>query len=287
MKMAHAFADLNILVRQEDRGPKPQGLRSRVRSALKLGYETIALNTVVSNFPEKASKKGKTPELEIPPPLELNFLTDDDRALGGRPFRILNRITLVVQDTMQLHRLTSPAVRQYDIIAVQPNAEKLMQALSNTYDVDVISFDVAETLPMFIRKPQIKLMMNHGIFFEVNYSPAIRDASVRRSTISFAKMLIEQCRGKNLILSSAAENALELRGAYDVANLGVLFGLNGAQAKDAVSSNIRSLLLHAEARRLGKGLVSVVRSVDKLGVTSSTDQPREVCGKKRKRADDD
>ncbi|EMP24609.1 Ribonuclease P protein subunit p30 [Chelonia mydas] len=42
---------------------------------------------------------------------------------------------------------------------------------------------------------------------------------MRRYTISNALSLMQICKGKNIIISSAAERPLELRGPYDVANL--------------------------------------------------------------------
>ena len=46
-------------------------------------------------------------------------------------------------------------------------------------------------------------------------------------------------RGRNIILSSAAPSANELRGPYDVANLSFLLGLSMEKAKAAISKNCR------------------------------------------------
>lgn len=43
--------------------------------------------------------------------------------------------------------------------------------------------------------------------------------------------LTRATRGKGIIISSGAREAFELRGAYDVINIGVLFGLSEQQAK--------------------------------------------------------
>lgn len=53
-------------------------------------------------------------------------------------------------------------------------------------------------------------------------------------------------------MSSGAESVFELRGPYDVANLGLLFGLSEEQGKNAIGSNCRKLLLNAGSRRAGK-----------------------------------
>ncbi|XP_068669515.1 protein GAMETOPHYTE DEFECTIVE 1-like isoform X2 [Aristolochia californica] len=53
------------------------------------------------------------------------------------------------------------------------------------------------------------------------------------------KMLVDWTQGKNIIISSAAATANELRGPNDVANLSVLLGLSMEKAKAAISKNCR------------------------------------------------
>ncbi|KAH0521314.1 Ribonuclease P protein subunit p30, partial [Microtus ochrogaster] len=128
-----------------------------------------------------------------------------------------------------VQRATSSRVRLYDIVAVFPKTEKLFHAI------------------------------DRGLGFELVYGPAIRDATMRRYTISNALSLMQICRGKNVILSSAAEKPLEIRGPYDVANLGLLFGLSESEAKAAVSTNCRAAFLHGETRKTAFGIISTVK----------------------------
>ncbi|XP_042337894.1 ribonuclease P protein subunit p30, partial [Plectropomus leopardus] len=102
--------------------------------------------------------------------------------------------------------------------------------------------------------------IERGVVFEVSYSAAIRDSTCRRYTIANAICLMETCKGKNVILSSAAEKPLELRGPSDITNLGLLFGLSDGDAKEAVSSTCRSAVLHAETRRTASGIISTMKS---------------------------
>uniref|UniRef100_A0A8C5W6F5 Uncharacterized protein n=1 Tax=Leptobrachium leishanense TaxID=445787 RepID=A0A8C5W6F5_9ANUR len=90
-----------------------------------------------------------------------------------------------------------------------------------------------------------------GIFFELIYTPAIKDSTIRRYTISNALNLMQFCKGKNIILSSGAERLLDMRGPYDVHQLcnmalGLLFGLSEGTSKAALSTNCRAALLHGE-----------------------------------------
>lgn len=60
------------------------------------------------------------------------------------------------------------------------------------------------------------------------------------------KLLVDWTKGKNLIISSAAHTATQIRGPYDVINLSAcLLGLPMNRAKAALSSNCRSLVLKA------------------------------------------
>ncbi|KAF6111171.1 ribonuclease P/MRP subunit p30 [Phyllostomus discolor] len=101
--------------------------------------------------------------------------------------------------------------------------------------------------------------IDRGVCFELVYSPAIKDSTMRRYTISNALSLMQVCKGKNVIISSAAERPLEIRGPYDIANLGLLFGLSESEAKAAVSTNCRAVLLHGETRKTAFGIISTVK----------------------------
>lgn len=53
------------------------------------------------------------------------------------------------------------------------------------------------------------------------------------------QMLLAAARGRNIIVSSGARRALEMRGPNDAANMSTLFGLNLESAKAAVSRNCK------------------------------------------------
>ncbi|RKO84025.1 RNase P subunit p30, partial [Blyttiomyces helicus] len=110
----------------------------------------------------------------------------------------------------------------YDLLAVQPTTEKLFQAACKTYEVDIISLDMGSRLPFYLKQPMVNLAISRGLYFEICYGPAIRDQSTRRHLISNAAALIRVTKGKNVIISSEALKAMEVRGPYDVINLYVL-----------------------------------------------------------------
>ncbi|XP_067408922.1 ribonuclease P protein subunit p30 isoform X1 [Emydura macquarii macquarii] len=240
------FADLNLSGAPPDR----KSLQRLLEAAAHLGYSTVAINHVI-DFKEKKQ--------EIVKPISPSELFPSLPIIQGKskPIKIVTRLTLVVSDPSHCNvlRSTSANIRLYDIIAVFPKTEKLFHVACTNLDVDVICINVTEKLPFYFRRPPVNMAIERGIYFELLYTPAIKDSTMRRYTISNALSLMQISKGKNTVISSAAERPLELRGPYDVANLGLLFGLSESDAKAAVSTNCRAVLLHGETRKTAFGVV--------------------------------
>ncbi|XP_063095544.1 ribonuclease P protein subunit p30 isoform X3 [Cavia porcellus] len=145
------------------------------------------------------------------------------------------------------------------MIAVLKDFVSIKEVACTHLDVDLVCVTVTEKLPFYFKRPPVNVAIDRGLGFELVYSPAIKDSTIRRYTISNALNLMQICKGKNIIISSAAERPLEIRGPYDVANLGLLFGLSESDAKAAVSINCRAALLHGETRRTAFGIISTVK----------------------------
>uniref|UniRef100_H2N1K2 Ribonuclease P protein subunit p30 n=1 Tax=Oryzias latipes TaxID=8090 RepID=H2N1K2_ORYLA len=241
------FMDLNLMF-SADR----TRISKLLETAAHLGFSTVAINYMF---------EPTLPLQEIPVPKPINELIDQLPVVQGRsrPIRVLNRLTVVVSDPSH-YRPNAPEYRRFDLLAVQPTSEKLFHAACMLYDIDIICISVTEKLPFFFKRAPINGAIDRGVMFEVSYSAAIRDSTMRRYTIANAASLTDSCKGKNVILSSAAEKALELRGPYDITNLGLLFGLSDGDAKEAVSSTCRAALLHAETRKTASGIVYTARS---------------------------
>ncbi|XP_005813208.1 ribonuclease P protein subunit p30 isoform X1 [Xiphophorus maculatus] len=237
------FMDLNVLF-SADRSR----LQSLVETAAHLGFSTVAINYVY----ESTTKMKQ----EVPSPVPINELIGQLPVVQGRsrPIKVLNRLTVVMSEASHF-RPNDAEYRAFDLLAVQPTTEKLFHTTCMLCDIDIICISVTEKLPFFFKRAPINGAIDRGVMFEVSYASALRDSTMRRYTITNAVCLMESCKGKNVIVSSAAEKALELRGPYDIINLGALFGLSDADSKEAVSSNCRAVLLHAETRKTASGIV--------------------------------
>ncbi|KAI8827043.1 RNase P subunit p30-domain-containing protein [Fimicolochytrium jonesii] len=186
-------------------------------------------------------------------------------------FQQLSRLTVIADDTSANYQLTSANSNpvSYDLIAVQPTNEKLFQSACSLFDVDIVSLDMSNRLPFFIKGPTVNGALQHGVFFEIAYGAAIRDATARRHLISHAAALVQATKGKNILITSEAQKAMEIRGPYDVINLATIFGMTREQAKNALDANCRAVVLHAATRRQTHRGVLSMESAASLSAASA------------------
>ncbi|KAJ8264373.1 hypothetical protein GJAV_G00148410 [Gymnothorax javanicus] len=239
------FVDLNVSYTADKKR-----LQNTIETAAHLGYSTVAINHVV-DLQQKKQEIGK--------PACVSELFDQFPIVQGksRPIKVLNRLTVVVSEAS--HFRVTNEFKWYDVVAVFPKTEKLFHSACMSFDVDIICVAVTEKQSFHFKRPPVNGAIDRGVFFEISYVAAIKDSTMRRYTISNALSLMETCKGKNVIVSSGAEKPLELRGPYDIANLGLLFGLSEADAKAAVSTNCRAVLLHGETRKTALGIIRTVK----------------------------
>ncbi|KAK1286943.1 hypothetical protein QJS10_CPB20g00788 [Acorus calamus] len=163
------------------------------------------------------------------------------------PFRQCTRVTVAVDNAISAAALNSanPVLKTYDLVAARPLNQIAFDQTCKVSEVDLISIDFSQKLPFRLKLPMVKAATERGIYFEITYSHLISHLNTRRQMLTGAKLLVDWTRGKNLILSSAAANANELRGPCDVANLSTLLGLSVERAKAAISRNCSSLMANS------------------------------------------
>ncbi|XP_070211311.1 ribonuclease P protein subunit p30-like isoform X2 [Littorina saxatilis] len=248
-----AFADLHVASTDQ------QVLQDVFQTAIKC-FDWLAVNTFLTDLKGKGKKGQQQNQICQPEPVELTDQTRQLLKVEGRKVRQISRLTALLDDTTNTHKLVSPEVQAFDLLAVQPTNEAAFKLACCTLEVDIIVLNMTEKLSFYIKRPLVNLAIERGMHFEILYSPAVRDSTFRQNTISNALQLTSVCKGKNVIVSSGCEKAIELRGPYDLSNLGLLFGLSSPQSKNAVSKNCRAVLKHAEARKMMKSVVGVVKS---------------------------
>ncbi|KAL6905958.1 hypothetical protein ACP4OV_003559 [Aristida adscensionis] len=254
------FYDLSLATGD---GASPSRLLLAAARALELGYAAVALDHPHRGLLADADRSraaaaaaaGPFPALSslpLPPAAALHR-----RRLASpvsEPFRQLARITLSLDSAAAAASALAPSaarlLRTYDLVAARPLTQAAFDYLcqAQSQQLDLISIDFSHRLPFRLKLPMVKVALQRGLHFEISYSPIIAadDIDSRRNLLSEAKLLVDWTKGKNIIISSAARTATELRGPYDVINLcAYLLGLPMQRAKAAMSTSCRSLISKA------------------------------------------
>ncbi|KAG0449276.1 hypothetical protein HPP92_027393 [Vanilla planifolia] len=166
----------------------------------------------------------------------------------GSTFRQYSRITISIENTVSAAALNSGnrLIKSYDLVAVRALNQMAFDRACQTSEVDIIALDLSQKLPFRLKLPMVQSSIKRGLHFEICSSHLIADSHTRRQVLSDAKLLGDWTRGKNLIISSAANSFNEVRGPHAVANLATVFlGITMERAKAAASRNCRSLLANA------------------------------------------
>lgn len=218
-----------------------------------LGFNTVAINTHIeesSDEPKKKKKKGEAREKKdfVPPPMDI-----PEDALKSTKLNILQRVTIEFSDSSVAHKLNqSLNLKKYDIIAVVPKTLQAFQYACGSMDIDLITFEPESRIPFKVSRKLYLQAVERGIFFEIMYSPAIRDSTSRKNIIGTAHTYHAVGKSRNIVITSGAENYMQVRDVHDVINLGFILGLNSSESLDVVRNNTRRLILKAEGRRCGK-----------------------------------
>ncbi|XP_013138900.1 PREDICTED: ribonuclease P protein subunit p30 [Papilio polytes] len=237
---------------------------TKISCLQKLGLNTVAINTHVeeiSDEPKKKKRKGETKEKKdfVPNPVDI------PKDLNKGDINILQRVTIEFSESSISHKFNhSENLRKYDIIAVIPKTLQAFQYACSSLDVDIITFDPQTRLPFKVSRKLYNQAVERGLFFELMYSPAIKDSTARRNIISMAHSYFAVGKSNNIIISSGADNYHYIRGVHDVINLGFIFGMNSNQSLDSIRNNTRRLIIKAEGRRCGRHYLVVTHDKEKV-----------------------
>ncbi|KAE8209206.1 hypothetical protein CF327_g6779 [Tilletia walkeri] len=201
----------------------------------------------------------------------------------------LHRLTLPLDDSScssapgQGHGLVAsagPALQSYDLLAVSPTTESsfslacLSLAELRPFGIDIISLDLGSQprLPFWVKRSLVGAAIQLGVVFEIAYSGALAPSSssssggpsadsVRRNLISSTRSLLLLTKGTNVIISSGARDAMQLRAPLDVINLfGAILGMGESAARLAIGSGAEAVVRRARARKeVWRGIVGEVR----------------------------
>ncbi|KAI9363630.1 RNase P subunit p30-domain-containing protein [Pilaira anomala] len=164
--------------------------------------------------------------------------------------RQLTRATLLIEDPKRNYQLAaSSSYPHIDILAVRPTTIEVCKHACQTLEIDMISLDLATTKvsPGFV---SAQVALSRGVFFEICYSQTFRNPSKKSAFFNAVKRLVEITRGRNLIFSSEAIRALDIKRVSDIRILGTMFGMTQDQIETSLSVNYTRLLKKSETRRM-------------------------------------
>ncbi len=233
-----------------------------------LGYNAIALSISVT---------GKLPTApERIPISQVQQHLETIQTSKSPPLTLLTRLTLTISDAAQNHRLSTfqPA---YDILALRPTTEKALQLCCTSLECDLISLDLSQRLPFVLKFKTVAAALQRGVRFEICYGPGIAgSADARRNLIGGAAALIRATRGRGIVISSEARNALGVRGPWDVINLAQVWGLGQEKGKEAVCEEAGKVVRLARLKRTSyRGVVDDVDDGGGGGAQSAESTLRE------------
>ena len=229
------FHDLNVAYK-----PGDPGFTQTLSFLNELEYSVMALSVSITG------KLPATPEqIQLPEP--------------PRGMTLLTRLTLTISDPSQNHRLAS-LQSSYNLIALRPTTDKALQLCCGSLECDIISLDLSSRLPFVLKFKTVASALQRGVRFEICYSPGITGGSdSRRNLITGSTSLIRATRGRGIIISSEAKNALGCRGPWDVVNLAQIWGLNQERGKEAVCEEAGKVVTLARMKRESfRGVVHVI-----------------------------
>jgi ribonuclease P/MRP protein subunit RPP1 len=227
-----------------------------------VGFKNVAIEQY-HKHETISSKSGGDP---IPQPVKLDELLEKT----NRKLNLYHRLTIIYSDVSVSHVIgRSQNFKKYHVIAALPTTEAALQHACQTFQGDIITYN-SDTIRIRLNRKFYYLAIRRNMFFELKYSPAIIDSNDRRATISRAQQYHMTGKSKGIIISSEATDRFHIRSPYDISGLGLIFGLSEEQAKCAISTMCRKVLIAAESRRLGR--TPVLMKYDDVNTSTSEDE---------------
>lgn len=225
--------DLNIHWPQKNYQTPPSHndivkLKNTLVTLEELGYTHIALNYTLNH-------SDKIPSNQTINPINLDLLKEFQNRL-----KIYTRVTIIVDEPSQGQSI-SKLQNGFDIVSVLPISEKGLLLACNSLDIDLITFDYSKKLPTFLKQKTIGAAIKRGVKFEITYSNFLKNEN-RPQFINNTLNLIRASRNQNLVVSSGAQQSVELRSFPDVLNLLQLLNFKQSDGNNLIDKASKVLL---------------------------------------------
>lgn len=179
---------------------------------LPVGYRTVAIDQTFDHT--KCSRKASD---LFPAPADLTSI----RNKFQNKLKILSRLSIVYSQNVISHDMNiSLNLKKYNLICGVPLTDTAMQHACSTFVGDIIGMVHDDTTKVFLVGHKYYMMAaRRGIYFEIQYAPAIRNSNQRKDVIVVAQNIVSHRKAKSIMMSGGALNPFQVRSPYDVANL--------------------------------------------------------------------
>lgn len=172
--------------------------------------------------------------------------------------RLFSRITLIVNDSSKIPSLNK-LNNYFDIIAIQPNNEKALQLTVMNLEIDLLTINLSNKLNFFLKFKTLHSAIEKGIKFEINYSQLISGNEgyinnetnsnlIKKNFFNNVLQLIRGTRSNGLVISSGAQNPLQLRNINDIIILLSTLGLNKNKSKKFITEIPEKVLINGKLK---------------------------------------
>ena len=181
--------------------------------------------------------------------------------------KILSRLTIEISEQKDLFQITksNDMIKKFDIFAIKPKNDKILEnILMSEINCDIITIDLYEKFSFMSKKKLFQTCANKGMFFEIEYGKFITDNESRSSYISNFILLNNVLKGKNIIVSSGAENVFMQRNPEDIITiLETIFDIKKDEAFKMITENPIKAVLKGKQRKLFKTTLDIVKNESK------------------------
>ena len=236
-------------------------------------FQIISVNKTykTSILEDKTNKKINNSIYNINKPLlqdlykknSLKFLNvQKPDLINWDKIKILSRLTLELSEQKDIFQITksNDILKKFDLFAIKPKNDKIFEnILMAEINCDIITIDLYEKFSFMSKKKLFQTAADKGIFFEIEYGRFITDNESRSNFISNFILLNQILKGKNLIISSGAENIFMQRNPEDVMIiLETIFDLKKHIAYKMITENPIKAVLKSKQRKLYKTTLGII-----------------------------
>lgn len=197
-------------------------LKNTLNVAEQLGYTHIALNFKPLTITSSKNNNKIPNDINQLNPI---YIERDFKEYKGR-LKIYSRITVKVDDPSQCQNVAK-FQQVFDLVAVEPVTEKSFQSAISNLDIDIVSFNLQERLPCYMKHKALGSAIDKGILFEIKYTDFLNNKN-RAQAISNTKQIIRASRNRGMICSSgcAIDKPFQLRNFNNVIPILKMLGID-------------------------------------------------------------